>query len=251
MGWYEKEQPTPFDDTPITGLYFLDGDVLAAYVGRNWTKGQKYPLVAFPSGQERDIWESSSPLAVAIIHLFGEMDLPLKGSREEAFEQANYIGEQCGYLVNRVGENQLELVGHDIDEHLVVTYDAETGVMADVVQLKDDVAARPRPMELLTDELRERLPDLYSTEELGLEAPAQVKYFTPDSGWTWYASEFDGEDLFFGLVVGLEIELGLFSLSELQTARGPLGLPIERDKFFESQTLKELKTWHEQERRSR
>jgi hypothetical protein len=34
-----------------------------------------------------------------------------------------------------------------------------------------------------------------SGEELGLDAHAQVKFFTPDSGWTWYASEFDGNDI--------------------------------------------------------
>ena len=33
---------------------------------------------------------------------------------------------------------------------------------------------------------------------------AQVKFFTPDSNLTWYASEFDGEDIFFGLVSGFD-----------------------------------------------
>ena len=71
-------------------------------------------------------------------------------------------------------------------------------------------------------------------------AIALVKYFTPDSSWTWYASEFDGEDLFFGLVDGFETELGYFSLSELKQARGSLGLPIERDLYYQPKTLKEL-----------
>jgi hypothetical protein len=30
---------------------------------------------------------------------------------------------------------------------------------------------------------------------LGLDGLAQVKFFTHDSDWTWYASEFDGEDI--------------------------------------------------------
>jgi hypothetical protein len=85
---------------------------------------------------------------------------------------------------------------------------------------------------LLDQASREKLPQLYSGEELGLEAQAQVKFFTLDSNWTWYASEFDGEDLLFGLVIGHEIELGYFSLSELQGVAGPLGLPIERDLGF-------------------
>ena len=54
------------------------------------------------------------------------------------------------------------------------------------------------------------LPKLYSQEEKGDEAVAYVKFFTPWSNWTWYATEFDGEDTFFGLVIGLETELGYF-----------------------------------------
>jgi hypothetical protein len=95
--------------------------------------------------------------------------------------------------------------------------------------------------ESLLDKIsREKLPPLYSGEAQGLLAIAPVKFFTPDSNWTWYASEFDGEDIFFGLVVGFEAELGNFSLQELQTVRGPLGLPIERDLHYEPKTLKDL-----------
>ena len=86
---------------------------------------------------------------------------------------------------------------------------------------------------------------LYENEEYGLGAKALVKFFTPDSNWTWYASEFDGEDILFGLVSGLEVELGYFSLSELEAVRGPLGLPIERDFHYAPQTLKELMRLHQ------
>ena len=102
----------------------------------------------------------------------------------------------------------------------------------------------PRPQPLLTQEIQTRLPKLYSGEEKGLDAVAQVKFFTPDSNWTWYASEFDGEDIFFGLVSGHEVELGYFSLSELEEVRGPLGLPIERDLHFDPKTLGELMEQH-------
>jgi hypothetical protein len=107
----------------------------------------------------------------------------------------------------------------------------------------------PTGENLLDDESREKLTPLYSGEEQGLDALAQVKFFTPDSNWTWYASEFDGEDLFFGLVVGFEIELGYFSLKEMKEARGPLGLPIERDLYFEPKSLKDLMEVHKRERR--
>ena len=97
---------------------------------------------------------------------------------------------------------------------------------------------------LLDDESKEKLPPLYSGENLGLDAIAEVKFFTPDSNWTWYASEFDGEDIFFGLVSGFEVELGYFSLKELKEAKGPLGLPIERDLHFEPKSLRVLQERH-------
>lgn len=106
----------------------------------------------------------------------------------------------------------------------------------------------PTGETLLDQESREKLPPLYSNEEKGLEAIALVKFFTPDSNWTWYASEFYGEDLFFGLVSGFEVELGYFSLKELQEVKGPLGLQIERDVHFEPQTLDKLMEMHQHEK---
>ena len=79
-----------------------------------------------------------------------------------------------------------------------------------------------------------------------MEDPLVIcKFFTPDSNWSWFALEFDGEDLFFGWVVGFEQELGYFRLSELATARGPFGLPIERDIHFSPTRLSEVKKSHE------
>ena len=97
-------------------------------------------------------------------------------------------------------------------------------------------------MKLLTKEIRKRLPKLRATE--GAENPmVQVKFFTPDSNWTWYGIEFDGEDLFYGLVVGFATELGYFSLSELESAKGPMGLGIERDLYFKPTPLHDLKEY--------
>ncbi len=125
---------------------------------------------------------------------------------------------------------------------------AEMEDIGDWLDFEPDIEPNVEPPtgeNLLDTASREKLPELYSGEEQGLEALAQVKFFTPDSNWTWYASEFDGEDIFFGLVSGFDVELGNFSLRELQEARGPLGLPIERDLHFEPRTLRELKEQHE------
>jgi hypothetical protein len=94
-------------------------------------------------------------------------------------------------------------------------------------------------MGLQTKEIVDQLPPLYSTENVDWENKvAIVKFFTPDSNWTWYAVEFDGSDLLFGYVIGFEPEWGYFSLLELESVCGPLGLPIERDLYFKPQSIK-------------
>ena len=98
-------------------------------------------------------------------------------------------------------------------------------------------------MKLLTKQIRRRLPPLYWQDGKGGQAVAYVKYFTPDSSFSWFATEgsAEGDDfVFFGLVEGHCKELGYFTLSELQRARGPLGLPIERDLHFRPTTLAEI-----------
>jgi hypothetical protein len=99
-------------------------------------------------------------------------------------------------------------------------------------------------MKLLTETIKKEVPKLYSQEEKGDEAVAYVKFFTPWSNWTWYATEFDGEDIFFGLVIGLETELGYFSLKEISEVTGPGGLKIERDLYFTPKPLSELRKLH-------
>jgi hypothetical protein len=92
--------------------------------------------------------------------------------------------------------------------------------------------------------------DPYHSTGPGRELPASetlvlVKFFTPDSNWTWFAvsASQDPDTLdvqFFGLVSGLERELGYFWLSELESARGPLGLAVERDLYFDPVPLSTL-----------
>ncbi len=95
-------------------------------------------------------------------------------------------------------------------------------------------------MQLLTKELRKKLPPLGSSDS-NPDPLVICKFFTPDSNWTWWAIEFDGEDTFFGLVHGFEEEFGTFSLAELEAATGPLGLHIERDLYFEPTPVSKLR----------
>lgn len=99
-------------------------------------------------------------------------------------------------------------------------------------------------MKLLTNDLISKLPALYTTENQ--EDPMVIcKFFTPWTNWTWYATEFDGTDTFFGFVVGHDAELGYFSLSELQSVKGPFGLSVERDLYFDPQPLSKVKSIHD------
>ena len=98
--------------------------------------------------------------------------------------------------------------------------------------------------KLLPEKLAVRMPALYSTDGKGLKAIAQVKFFTPFGGWYWYVTEFDGSDLFFGLIFGPYVEMGYFSLSELEVARDSLGLPVERDLSFRPKMLDQIKQEH-------
>lgn len=100
-------------------------------------------------------------------------------------------------------------------------------------------------MKLLTDELRKTLPALYSQEK-EKDPTVVCKFFLPATKWTWFAIEFDGDDLFFGYVAGEYPELGYFSLSELERLDGPFGLGVERDLYFEPQKLSEIKKEYEQ-----
>ena len=85
--------------------------------------------------------------------------------------------------------------------------------------------------DLLPNSVRSALPPIGATEEED-DPLVRAKFFYPDTHWTWYAIEFDGDDLFFGLVDGFERELGYFKLSELLENRGKLGMEIERDFYF-------------------
>lgn len=68
--------------------------------------------------------------------------------------------------------------------------------------------------------------------------PPVVKLFTPDANATWLFTECDPDDpdRLFGLCdLGLGFpKLGWASLKEIESIRGKLGLPIERDDNFKT-----------------
>jgi len=120
-------------------------------------------------------------------------------------------------------------------------------------------------MKLITKALLRQIPPLYSQEN-EQDPRVYCKFFMPDGSWTWYVTEGsalckschlpDDKDahrplteyepdfddiLFFGYVVGPFPELGYFALSELLAFRGALGLPVERDLYFDPCRLSDIR----------
>ena len=102
-------------------------------------------------------------------------------------------------------------------------------------------------MKLLTKEIIKKLPKLYSQENVS-DPVCKLKFFTPTSSWTWFILEGqeqeDGDWLFFGKFFSHlcpDGELGYFTLNELKSVKGPLGLGIERDMWFREKPLSQCK----------
>lgn len=87
---------------------------------------------------------------------------------------------------------------------------------------------------LLPQSIKDSIPKLYSQEKSS-DPMVYVKFFTPWTSWTWYATEGqpdgDNDFIFFGMVEGFEKEFGYFRLSDLTSIKGPFGLRIERDEY--------------------
>ena len=97
-------------------------------------------------------------------------------------------------------------------------------------------------MQLIPQEMLHSIPDLYETEYIP-DPICHVKLFLPGTEWIWYVTELSRQDenLCFGYVIGLENELGYFSLAELEGLQHSLGISVERDESFQPTPLSQIK----------
>jgi len=109
-------------------------------------------------------------------------------------------------------------------------------------------------IKLLTKGLLKTLPGLYSQED-NPDPMVVGKFFTPGTGWTWYAIEGSPIDqfgsfnsdkekvdfLFFGLTSRIQVEQSFFLASEFKGLRIKYGLSVERDLSFQPARLSEIK----------
>ena len=98
-------------------------------------------------------------------------------------------------------------------------------------------------MKLLTAELEKRFAKVGS-QETKKDPVIVAKFFNPQGAGTWYATEYDPKTkTFFGYVSifgDWNDEWGSFSLDELESYRGPLGLGIERDLYWTERKSSEV-----------
>ena len=95
-------------------------------------------------------------------------------------------------------------------------------------------------MELIPKEIKEQIPSLYATENQN-NPTVFVKLFL--DSWTWYITELSiDRDIAFGYVVSsFAAELGYFSLEEIRSIKGSLGICVERDLSFKPTRLSVIK----------
>ena len=114
-----------------------------------------------------------------------------------------------------------------------------------VTTMWQDAHGGVRGHELMTKELGDTIPALYTNEHVANfdDVLAHAKLFSPFSNWTWFITEWDAETgTCFGLVQGFETELGYFSLNELAEATVFGCVPaVERDLYWQPKTIGEIR----------
>ena len=98
-------------------------------------------------------------------------------------------------------------------------------------------------MKLMTKEIKEQAQKQFD-DGSDMEQMVVAKFFDPMGSWSWYLMNLgEDEDYAWGIVDGNAVEMGSFSMRELQSIKLPLGLGIERDMYFEPVKASEL--WKE------
>ena len=96
----------------------------------------------------------------------------------------------------------------------------------------------------MTKEITKKATEQYDKGSDMDEQMIVAKFFNPVGSWTWYLMNLhEDKDYAWGIVDGFAVEMGSFSMKELQDTKLPLGLGIERDTSFKPVPASEL--WKE------
>ena len=97
-------------------------------------------------------------------------------------------------------------------------------------------------MSLLTKQQQTKLQKQYSKGS-DFNQKVIAKIFNPTGAGTWYLINQNPDDpdyLWCVADLGMGHEMGSVLLSELESIRGIFDIPLERDKWFDEMTVKEL-----------
>ena len=95
-------------------------------------------------------------------------------------------------------------------------------------------------MKLMTKAIQEQAEKQYD-EGSDMEQNVVAKYFDPMGSWKWFLMNKKKDDSYcWGIVKGFEVEMGSFSIDELESIKLPLGMKIERDLYFEPMKAKDV-----------
>lgn len=95
-------------------------------------------------------------------------------------------------------------------------------------------------MKLLTPEILSHLPRLHATEKDD-DPIAYARLEASWLGWVWYILEFDGRDVCYGYIRGMQRECAYFNLAEIESLRGPRWQRAKRDPNFEPTAVSALR----------
>ena len=74
-----------------------------------------------------------------------------------------------------------------------------------------------------------------------MEQMVVAKFFDAMGDWKWFLMNKKKDDSYcWGIVKGFEVEMGSFSIDELESIKLPFGLGIERDTLFEPMKASEV-----------
>ena len=92
-------------------------------------------------------------------------------------------------------------------------------------------------MKLMTKEIQDKAVKQFD-EGSDMEQQVVAKFFDAMGSWKWFLMNMDGsdEDYCWGIVKGHEVEMGSFSLKELQS----MSPRIQRDLYFEPKKASEI-----------
>ena len=92
----------------------------------------------------------------------------------------------------------------------------------------------------MTDKIAKQATEQYDKGS-DMDQMVVAKFFNPVGSWTWYLMNMaDNGDYCWGIVDGFAVEMGSFSIKELEEQKLPLGMKIERDTLFEPMKASEV-----------